>query len=160
MTDKPKAPPIEPLSYLSGVKVIDIGDLRVARGLSRRPYTVCKHPALVYDEKERRIWCKECECDVEPFDAFELLVAQYSKAYEDANRRIEAANEAEGHALISRAAKTVDHAWRSRNLSPCCPHCNGVLLPEDFASGIGRSYSTDMERQRRNKKPATSEGAE
>ena len=33
MTDRP----IEPMDYLHGVKVVDIGDLRVARGETRGP---------------------------------------------------------------------------------------------------------------------------
>lgn len=163
MDDKPKAPPIEPLSYLSGVKVVDIGDLRIARGMSRRPYHVCKHAKMIYDQNERRIWCSECECNIEPFDAFEQLVSRYNDAYNDISKRIANVAEAEANAVISRAAKNVDHAWRKRNLSPCCPHCRGVLLPEDFATGIGQSFNSDMERQRRMAKskqnPATSEGA-
>ena len=47
--------PIEPQEYLSGPTVVDIGDLRVARGLSRRPFSGCAHHSLVYDNKERRI---------------------------------------------------------------------------------------------------------
>ena len=44
-----KTPPIVEQEYLSGLKVVDIGDLRVARGMSRRPVSTCHHRPLVYD---------------------------------------------------------------------------------------------------------------
>lgn len=47
--------PIEPHEYLYGVKVVQIEDLRVARGLTRRPVSSCRHRKMVYDDKERRI---------------------------------------------------------------------------------------------------------
>src|SRR5690606_34525923 len=72
-----KRPPIEPLDYISGVKVVDIGDIRVARGMSRRPASSCKHHHLHYDTAERRIWCRDCETDVEAFDSFKMLVERF-----------------------------------------------------------------------------------
>lgn len=148
MSDQ-KTPPIEPQNFLAGVKVVDIGDLRVARGMSRRPVSVCKHSQLVYDRQERRIWCKECETDIEAFDAFELLVGNFSAATDRLKRREERVRDAEEHSLISRAAKVVDHAWRSRRMSPNCPHCNAALLPEDFANGIKAHTGTEFARARR-----------
>lgn len=62
--------PIEDQNYLSGLTVIDIGDIRVSRGMTRRPVSSCGHRRMAYDPKERRIWCKDCEKDVDPFDAF------------------------------------------------------------------------------------------
>ena len=65
--------PIEPHEYLYGVKVVQIEDLRVARGLTRRPF----RPAVTgrwSTTTERRIWCSDCETEVEPFDAFMHLV--------------------------------------------------------------------------------------
>jgi hypothetical protein len=149
MDDKPKAPAIEPQGYLGGVNVVDFGDLRVSRGLSRRPFTTCPHKQLVYDQRERRIWCKDCECDVEAFDAFEQLVTNLDKGWKEVMRRVEKVEEAEAHSLISVAAKVVDDAWRKKNLSPCCPHCMAVLLPEDFSKGIVNKRGTELERQRR-----------
>lgn len=151
-----KDPPIEPQEYLSGLKVVDIGDLRVARGLSRRPHSACKHSNLVFDTHERRIWCKDCEHDVESFDAFAGLVEQYSRAVDNLNRRSEAVVAAEKHALRSLAAKAVDEAWRSRNMVPACPHCGQGLFPEDFKHGVlrrlSRKYAEQMARFRKGKK--------
>lgn len=138
------AAPIEPQTFTYGPNVIDIGDLRVARGLSRRPYSSCKHLSLTYDTKERRIWCRDCETDVEPFDAFMSLVEWHSAVEE----RIKRYREAEKHTLISRAAKEMDKVWRSRSMAPTCPHCHAAILPEDVASGVG-GVNKEMEVRRR-----------
>ena len=155
MDNKPPSPPIEPQNYLSGLKVIDIGDLRISRGLSRRPFSVCEHKALVYDSAERRIWCRECECDVDPFDAFRSLVERYSGAVYELQKKNADIEDAKSHILISLAAKNLDKSWRKRSLSPTCPHCMGVLLPEDFSNGITSCFNTEMERQRRKAKRNT-----
>lgn len=81
--------PIEPQDYIYGVKVVQIEDLRVARGLTRRPLSSCAHKKLVYDHNERRIWCSDYETEVEAFDAFEGLVSRLSAA----NGRLSAAKQ-------------------------------------------------------------------
>jgi hypothetical protein len=130
--------PIDPMDYLCGVKVVDIGDLRVARGKSRRPQSACTHVNMVYDRHERRVWCEDCESEVEPFDAFELLVSHYSGAMDRLKRREQAVKDAESHAVRQRATKALDKAWRSRTMVPACPHCGDGLFPEDFLSGLSR----------------------
>lgn len=136
--------PIEPQDFTHGPKVIDIGDLRIARGLTRRPHAACKHLKVTYDTTERRCWCRDCETEVEPFDAFTALVEWHS-AIEDRIRRY---HEAEKHTLISRAAKSVDEAWRSRTMAPCCPHCHAVILPEDVVGGLSM-HNKELEVRRR-----------
>jgi hypothetical protein len=143
MTDKKDTPIIEQ-EYLSGLKVIDIGDIRVARGLARRPYSGCPHRRLVYDNHERRIWCKDCERDVEAFDAFVGLVEPYSRAISDLEHKREKIAEAEGFSVRSLAAKEIDKAWRHKNMIPSCPHCGNGLFPEHFKNGcgmIGKDYA-------------------
>ena len=120
-----------PQDYLSGVKVVDIGDLRVARGLSRRPYSSCKHRPLVYDQQERRIWCKDCEKDVEPFDAFLMLVENFHRAASEIERGRAALAEAQQHNVIRVAAKQMDEHFRRKNMVPACPHCGTGIFPED-----------------------------
>lgn len=146
-----KQPPIEPLEYLSGVKVVDIGDLRVARGMSRRPHSACKHRQLHYDTAERRVWCADCETDVEAFDAFKLLVEYFHDATEKLEHRAREIRSAEEHSLISLAAKEIDKAWRSRKMVPACPHCKQGLFPEDFKNGVatrlGREYAEARRRR-------------
>lgn len=149
-----RTPPIQPLEYLAGVKVVDIGDLRVARGMTRRPASVCKHRGLTYDTHERRIWCADCEQNVGGFDAFILLVEQFHHANEDIKRRETRLAEAEAHKLRSLAAKELDKAWQSRRMVPACPHCHQGLFPEDFKNGIGARLGRDYAEARRRKKGA------
>jgi Zn finger protein HypA/HybF involved in hydrogenase expression len=131
--------PIEPQEYLYGVKVVQIEDLRVARGLTRRPLSSCKHKKLVYDDKERRVWCSDCETEVEPFDAFMQLVGVFSSAKSKIDRRMQELAEAEKFAMRSRAAKRMDEYWRSQTMAPLCPHCNGAILPEDVVNGLAQT---------------------
>lgn len=136
--------PIEPQNYLGGVTVVDIGDIRVARGMTRRPVSVCTHRAMVYDPKERRVWCKDCEKDVDAFDAFTALVGQYHSAHRDLEDRLKRTRDAEKAGLHLLAAKVIEKEWRSRTRVPMCPHCNNGLFPEHFANGcssLGRDYA-------------------
>ena len=135
--------PIEPQEYLFGVKVVDIGDVRVSRGLTRRPVSSCQHHSLVYDTKERRIWCRDCEKDVDPFDAFELLTEHFHRQEEKLAERARKLKEAEQFQIRTLAAKEIDKAWRSRKMVPACPHCRNGLFPEDFKSGIKTSLGRD-----------------
>lgn len=128
--------PIEPQEYIYGVKVVQIEDLRVARGMTRRPVSACKHKALVYDEKERRIWCSDCETEVEAFDAFVGLVEVFSSGLASINRRRRELAEAEKFQIRSRAAKAIDEAWRSQKMAPLCPHCMTAILPDDVVGGL------------------------
>ncbi|MBN8294561.1 hypothetical protein JI664_21490 [Rhodobacter sp. NTK016B] len=143
--DDHKDPPIDAMDYLSGLKVVDIGDIRVARGKSRRPHSACKHRRLRYDSSERRIWCADCQRDVEGFDAFEIIAKQVGDAVAAIERREQKVLEAEAFTLRSRAAKAMDEAWRGRTMVPACPTCGHGLFPEMFARGggtmLGRNYA-------------------
>lgn len=136
-----KTPPIVDPGFLHAT-VVDIGDIRVARGLSRRPVSSCKHKHVLYDEKERRVWCSDCETDVEAFDAFIGLVGQFDAAAKQAKRLIDEAHEASKFSLISRAAKAIDRQWRSKRMVPACPHCHAGIWPEDalHMGCVGKEY--------------------
>jgi hypothetical protein len=151
MTDH-KDVPIEPQDYIYGVNVVDIGDLRVARGKSRRPHSSCKHLKMTYDTSERRIWCQDCETNVDAFDAFVSLVSWHSTAIDKLKARESKIKEAAAFSARSLAVKALDEVWRGRNMAPCCPHCKAGLLPEDFAKGIGSQVGRDYEMRRRGKK--------
>ena len=144
--------PIDPQEYLGGVNVVDIGDLRVARGLTRRPLSSCRHLKMVYDDKERRIWCQDCESEVEPFDAFKGIVERLDGTIKRLQRREREIGEAEQFTARSRAVKALDDVWRTRNAVPLCPHCSEALLPEDFARGVS-STGKELAKARRAKKP-------
>ena len=147
----PKRPPVEPREYIHGLNVVDIGDLRVARGKTRRELSACQHLRLNYDDEERRIYCSDCESDIDHFDAFITVVNNWRAMKRSLDARKKAVEEAEQFTLISRAAKQIDKAWRRRSQAPCCPSCNAGLLPEDFANGIKSTCSAEFERAKRKK---------
>ena len=142
-----KDPPIREVEFLHGPNVIDIGELRVSRGLSRRPHSTCAHRRLTYDTGERRIWCRDCERDIEGFDAFTILATQCHQFLEQNARRARELEEAERFQARSIAVKALDKVWRSRTMAPCCPHCRRGLLPEDMKN-LG-SVGINYERARR-----------
>ena len=150
--DDPKDPPIEPLDYLFGLTVVDLGDIRVARGLSRRPFSICEHRNMVYDQKERRIWCKDCERNVEPFDAVVAIAEQMDHANKRLLDRAKAIKSAEAHSLISRAAKAADKAWREKSMAPACPHCQRGILPEDALNFSSVNKEWEVARRKREQK--------
>jgi hypothetical protein len=104
---------------------------------------------MVYDPRERRIWCSDCETEVDTFDAFVILVENFS----DAQRRIEQqwkeVQEATGGALHLIAARAMERQWRRKNTVPACPHCHAGIFPED-ATHLGM-VSKEIERARRSK---------
>lgn len=140
-------PPIQNPPFISGVNVVDIGDIRVARGFSRRPHSLCGHAKMTYDSNERRIWCEDCRKNVDPFDAFLILVQHHHQGVQRLEKRERLVRESEAHHLISIAAKALDHAWRKTKMVPACPSCGNGLLPEDFKGGfytmsmLGREFA-------------------
>lgn len=132
MTDAP----IDEQAYVSGVTVVDIGDVRVARGLARRHHGSCPHGRMVFDRAERRIWCKDCEHTVEAFDAFEAIVRHFSTAESRIADRERELKEAETFRVRAVATKKLDAVWRRRKVVPRCPHCRQALLPEDFTGEL------------------------
>lgn len=144
--------PIVPQDYLGGVTVIDIGDVRVARGMSRRERGACLHQSVVYDQAERRIYCEQCESTLHPFDAFVRVVEYFDTMQKKLLRREEKIREAEQFSIRSRAAKALDAVWRGRTMAPCCPSCRAGLLPEDFADGVRGCVSREFERAARQRK--------
>lgn len=146
--------PIDAQDYISGVNVVDIGDLRVMRGKTRRPHSACNHTALSYDSAERRIWCRDCETDVDAFDAFVSLVERFSaakKRIDDDRAEVEAAR---AHSLRLIAAKEIEKAWRSKTMLPACPSCKSGLWPKDFVLGQFSLVGKTFAEMRKHKPPA------
>lgn len=150
-----KTPPVVEQDYLYGLKVVDIGDLRVARGMSRRPVSVCKHHKVVYDQQERRIWCKDCETDVEAFDAFLSIVENFDRARKEIEQRQAEVKRAVEHNIIRIAAKQMDEHFRRRKMVPACPHCGSGIFPEDVPrmGSINREWE-EAKRARKAKEKA------
>ena len=141
--------PIDEKDFNYGVKVVDIGDIRVSRGQSRRPKAICKHKKITYDLDERRVWCRDCENDVDSFDAFELLVSQQDIAIKQLKRLKDQALAAEAHNLRRIAAKNLEIEWNKRNSLPCCPHCKSGLMAEDFKKISQTSRSIEIAKRNR-----------
>lgn len=146
------APVIEQ-DFSYGVKVVDIGDLRIARGLTRRRIGNCRHVHLVYDVLERRVFCHDCESAVEGFDAFVQLVERYDQV----EKRIAALREMELATVHSRAAQAFDKVFRGRRMAPLCPHCKQAIMPEDVVSGLSTT-SRELECARRLRAKGASNG--
>lgn len=126
--------------------VISLADVRLSRGWAK-PSKVCGHKNLVYSDRDRRIECKDCDQPVEAFDAFMTLCRHFTDMERASRSREVKTREALASVIIRRAAKALDKAW-GRKMAPCCPHCQGGLLPEDFETGGGQ-IGADLERTRR-----------
>lgn len=132
-----------------GSPVIDFGEMRIAFGLPKFHHKICRHTRLVYNIRERRVWCDDCESTVDGFDAFMTITTHFHGMERAAQLRLAQAEEAKKATIVKRATKNIDRAWnRQRPMAICCTHCGGGLLPEDFESG-GSAVSRDLELARR-----------
>jgi ribosomal protein S27E len=130
-------------------EVIDLAGIRIQWGLPKNRANRCTHDDMVYDSRERRVWCKSCETTVENFDAFRRLVDEFARMEAAARRKMTAAEEALTATLNRRATKAIDHVWSGNKMAVGCPHCRKGLLPEDFDNGVGLRMSREYELARR-----------
>lgn len=151
MSQDPRDPPLEvfPPGGMLHPEVIDLADMRIRLGRTPIKATKCEHRHVLYSTSERRVWCEDCERTIDAFDALMTVSRYFEKMVGDLRRRHAAVRAAEEAALVSRAAKAVDRVWRGHRMAPCCPHCSGALLPEDFASGPRMETSREIEVARR-----------
>lgn len=140
-------PPIEEQEYIVP-QVIDFGDIRVARGMSRRPAVQCVHNSLTYDLSERRVWCRDCETTLEGFDAFMVLVERWQMIDRDIRRKHAEAQEARASVVHRIAARELESIWRHK-MAASCPHCNAGLLPEDVERCGSVSREIEIARRKR-----------
>lgn len=118
-------PPVQPEE---GAVVIDLAGRRIARGFTRG--RGCRHRHLTYDQRERRIWCQDCNRTVEPFDAFMVVAEGFDDMVRDARRLKREAEDALAKTIHLRAAQAIEKLWRGRKHDPCCPACGSALTPE------------------------------
>lgn len=142
--------PLHPFPEASPLwaEVIDLADMRVQFGRPRYPTKICEHRKLIYDPKERRVWCQDCERTIDGFDAFMTLTRQFTEMVKAAQRLFRQAKEARDSHIGRIAAKKLDKAWSGNVMAVACPHCRGGLLPEDFEGGASVT-SRDIEIARR-----------
>lgn len=132
------------------VNVLEIDNFRVKFGRPKRKHSDCSHNSLIYNTADRRIWCEDCETTIDNFSAFMRIRDIWASADDEIRRREQAVQEAEKHAILSRAAKAVDKAFRQRGHVPVCPHCSHALLPEDVLRlDRGQMVSKEIEIARR-----------
>jgi hypothetical protein len=143
-----KETPIHPTGEL-----IDLAGVRIQRGIPKYNPNQCKHKNILYhcSHSERRIWCSDCERDIEPFDAFMIFARQFEEMISEAQDMRQKAAEALRTTARLRATKVLDKAWSGNVMAVACPHCRGGLLPEDFARGSDQT-SREIEIARRNRK--------
>ncbi len=142
--------PIEEREYSHGINVVNIEDIRIARGVAKYDKPNCRHKNLVYSQDERRVFCTDCKSTVDNFDAFMNLVNVFSAAKNRCDKKEAELNDALKYNIRRVATKKIDEAWLSHTTVPCCPHCHTGLLPEDVMN-ITRYKSKEMEIARRKK---------
>lgn len=130
--------------------VIDLAGIRIKWGMPAARAVRCDHKQLIYSQTERRVWCEGCRRSVDNFDALLMVIRHFEKMEADADRKMQKADEALTATIHRRATKAIDKAWsRLGGVAIACPHCNGGILPEDFADGVKTRYSREYELARR-----------
>lgn len=127
-----ESPPIDPHTQLRNRKVVHIAELKAQQGVTRRQEASCKHLNLVYDKRERRVWCSDCEHEIDAFDAFQVTCENMHKAVETLKSREARIKDAFKEKVRHSAAKSLEEAWSNEGVLPVCPHCREGLAPEDF----------------------------
>lgn len=140
--------PLEPLEPGTAT-VIDFAGVRIQHGRTPPRRKRCEHRDLLYCPSERRIWCRDCDATVDGFDAFVMIAGHFREMAADAAANLYKTEQALSGVARLRATKTLDRCWSGHVMAPCCPHCRGGLLPEDFADGAVSSVSAEIERARR-----------
>jgi hypothetical protein len=152
MIDDEDNTPVSKVDFLHGVKVVDIGDMRVSRGMTRRSRATCRHLHLTYCDTERRIFCDDCQQTITGYDAFISMVEFFDRQIQHLKAIDKKIKEAQEHNLRRLVTKALDDEWQKHASIPCCPHCSAGLLPDDFLTKRIRTTSKEMEMARRKRK--------
>ena len=88
--------PLEPMddAGMYHHTVVDLAEYRVQLGRTPRHAKTCLHSNLVYSREERRVWCRDCERTIDPFDAFAGIVGRFTDLMQDVQSRQRKAEEA------------------------------------------------------------------
>lgn len=127
--------PIKPPKFIAHGNVIDLAGFKTQLVVTKRT-DECSHTRTGYSRTERKVWCKDCNTELDSFDVFLRLVDHYARATARLESEKERFQEQRNKALRSIAAKSFDDIYRSRKYVPACPHCKEALLPEDVANGL------------------------
>lgn len=134
--------------------VIDLDGVRIKAGHTPYKTKACDHLQLIFSLGERRVWCESCERTIDNFDAFMTFVNHLDRMVLAARHDLDTAERALAATVRMRATKELDRMWAGKRMVPCCPHCHGGLLPDDFAGGACSATSYELEVARRKVKDA------
>lgn len=140
--------PIEPQDYLYGLKVVELDNIRIARGKTKRSYEKCNHLHMVIDDNERRVFCEDCQMAITAFDGLMALFKNWGRIVESLDRRSEEVRAAEKYSIRRIATKAIDSEFMKAYTVPCCPHCNEGLIPDDFTKIKRASKSLVMQKRK------------
>ena len=140
--------PLLPLGEL-----IDLAGVRIQRGMTSHAATKCKHMNIRFceDRGDRRVWCVDCQSNIDPFDALAMIALHLQRMLDSAHSMRAEAQKALGATARLRATKVLDRAWSGNVMAVACPHCKNGLLPEDFLTG-SHQISRDLEIARRKRR--------
>jgi hypothetical protein len=132
--------------------IIQFGDFALRRKRENvyfRKSDECGHIHLTLNDSGEIITCDDCSHQVSAYWAVRTIMEQWARQ----ERKVAQARQQvqlDAAAIIHlKAAKLVERIWRSKNLVPCCPHCNKGIMPHDGLGSI--TVSKDIEIARRRK---------
>jgi len=115
-------------------QVIEIGEFRLKREQNWKREG-CQHVRLTLEDEGEIVMCDDCGKQVGNYAALRMLVERWSKLQERVDAKQRSIAEAAEKTISLRAAQRVEKAWRSRSMTPTCPHCNEAIFPEDGFGG-------------------------
>lgn len=109
--------------------------VRLTDVLAKKPYSrrECAHARLEVDATNRRVECRDCNREVDAFEAISILAdnaSAYQRTYDQ--MRKDHQNLA-GWVPHLRAVRDLEGMWRGKRL-PMCPHCKKGVTAEGLNS--------------------------
>jgi hypothetical protein len=127
--------------------IIRIGNV-IKRDFSRP--TACHHQRFSVDEKNKKVYCQDCEAEVPAIDAMITIAKKGSMYDQTTEAAYEQRKELENWQPRLLKLRELEKQWRG-NLLPCCPFCNhGLFMDDLLKGGVGKEF----EKRRREKKDA------
>lgn len=123
-------------------KIFNIDDFRVEvkahdHGIRFGGDTTCPHKRLFFDENGQTVECQDCKKQVTAWWALFAMADGLKRMRERIEADQKQLNEEKEKNVVHKAALEVEHAWRKRNMLPCCPHCLHAITATD---GFGRGH--------------------
>lgn len=132
-------------------QVINFSDMAFKlRGKSYFKDDRCEHLKVTMDDNGGIVTCDACGKQLDAYLTLRRMCEKWGTHAEQIKRSAQQVHDDAKAIVVLRAAKRIEHAWRSRTMIPTCPHCNAAILPED---GFGSSLiNREVELRRRSVK--------